>query len=103
MDCMGEGTRMWQKHPALDLPTRHGLFTVRGSTVGGLTHLAVLRNPADFPPQPVLHIHSSCCFGDVFQTTLCDCAFQLERALAFIQAEGAGMVIYCDHEGRGMG
>jgi GTP cyclohydrolase II len=48
-------------------------------------------------------IHSQCLTGDVFGSLRCDCRLQLELALGRIAAEGAGILLYEQQEGRGIG
>ncbi len=52
---------------------------------------------------PLVRIHSQCLTGDVFGSLRCDCRQQLEMALAMIAAEGAGILVYEQQEGRGIG
>jgi GTP cyclohydrolase II len=52
---------------------------------------------------PLVRIHSQCLTGDVFGSLRCDCRQQLEMALAMIAEQGAGIVIYEQQEGRGIG
>jgi GTP cyclohydrolase II len=52
---------------------------------------------------PLVRIHSQCLTGDVFGSLRCDCRQQLEMALAMIAAAGAGVLIYEQQEGRGIG
>ena len=52
---------------------------------------------------PLVRIHSQCLTGDVFGSLRCDCRQQLELALAMIAGEGAGILIYEQQEGRGIG
>ena len=52
---------------------------------------------------PLLRIHSQCLTGDVFGSLRCDCRQQLEMALSMIAQEGAGILIYEQQEGRGIG
>jgi len=54
-------------------------------------------------PAPVVRIHSQCLTGDVFGSLRCDCRLQLELALKRIAAEGAGILLYEQKEGRGIG
>jgi 3,4-dihydroxy 2-butanone 4-phosphate synthase/GTP cyclohydrolase II len=51
----------------------------------------------------LVRVHSECLTGDVFHSLLCDCGEQLEQALARIEAEGRGVVLYMSQEGRGIG
>ena len=52
---------------------------------------------------PIVRVHSSCLTGDVFHSLRCDCREQLELALATIASAGAGIVLYENQEGRGIG
>src|SRR5580700_4487516 len=52
---------------------------------------------------PIVRIHSQCLTGDVFHSLRCDCRQQLELALASIADAGAGILIYENQEGRGIG
>jgi GTP cyclohydrolase II len=52
---------------------------------------------------PLVRIHSQCLTGDVFGSLRCDCRLQLEMALSMIAAAGAGVLIYEQQEGRGIG
>lgn len=52
---------------------------------------------------PIVRIHSQCLTGDVFHSLRCDCRQQLELALAAITDAGAGILLYEQQEGRGIG
>jgi len=52
---------------------------------------------------PLVRIHSQCLTGDVFGSMRCDCRQQLELALSMISDAGAGILIYEQQEGRGIG
>jgi GTP cyclohydrolase II len=52
---------------------------------------------------PLVRIHSQCLTGDVFHSLRCDCRLQLELALGKIVEAGAGILIYEQQEGRGIG
>ena len=52
---------------------------------------------------PLVRIHSQCLTGDVFGSLRCDCRLQLELALTKIAAAGAGILLYEQQEGRGIG
>jgi len=52
---------------------------------------------------PLVRIHSQCLTGDVFHSLRCDCRQQLEMALAMIAQAGAGILVYEQQEGRGIG
>src|ERR1700761_2804841 len=52
---------------------------------------------------PIVRIHSQCLTGDVFHSLRCDCRLQLELALKTITEVGAGILLYEQQEGRGIG
>ncbi len=52
---------------------------------------------------PLVRIHSQCLTGDVFGSLRCDCRAQLEMALQLIGEAGAGVLLYEQQEGRGIG
>jgi GTP cyclohydrolase II len=52
---------------------------------------------------PLVRIHSQCLTGDVFGSLRCDCRLQLEMALTMIGEAGAGILLYEQQEGRGIG
>lgn len=52
---------------------------------------------------PLVRVHSQCLTGDVFGSLRCDCRQQLEMALAMIATNGAGVLVYEQQEGRGIG
>ena len=51
----------------------------------------------------LVRVHSECLTGDVFHSLRCDCGEQLESALAMIEREGRGVLLYLSQEGRGIG
>ncbi len=58
------------------------------------------------PPRdaPVLaRLHSACFTGDVLGSLKCDCGPQLQTALATMGEAGAGVLLYLNQEGRGIG
>ena len=54
-------------------------------------------------PEVVVRVHSECLTGDVFHSLRCDCGEQLEAAMAMIEHEGQGVLLYLAQEGRGIG
>src|SRR6202050_2228336 len=98
-----------------DFPTRWGAFRILGfeavrsegppgcepdKKVEGLVAL-VMGDVKSAPP--LVRIHSQCLTGDVFGSLRCDCRLQLELALSRIAQEGAGILLYEQQEGRGIG
>jgi 3,4-dihydroxy 2-butanone 4-phosphate synthase / GTP cyclohydrolase II len=51
----------------------------------------------------LVRVHSECLTGDVFHSLRCDCGEQLESALAMIERDGQGVLLYLAQEGRGIG
>src|SRR6201995_5667568 len=94
-----------QKIADADLPTRWGHFRILGfeGRIGTKTEEAVALVMGDISGSPILRIHSQCLTGDVFHSLRCDCRQQLELALAAIADAGAGIVLYEQQEGRGIG
>ena len=108
-----------KKIAGADFPTRWGVFRIFGFE--GLPHASRADcDPAPLAGQlpdglvalvmgdihsapPLVRIHSQCLTGDVFGSLRCDCRLQLELALGKIAAEGAGILLYEQQEGRGIG
>jgi GTP cyclohydrolase II len=97
-----------------DFPTRWGHFRILGfegresSTNGNCTPqeteglVALVMGDVHSTP-PLVRIHSQCLTGDVFGSLRCDCRLQLELALTKIAQAGAGILLYEQQEGRGIG
>jgi 3,4-dihydroxy 2-butanone 4-phosphate synthase/GTP cyclohydrolase II len=87
------------------LPLRMGEFRalVFENEINRDEHLALVKGTID-PEHPLLvRVHSSCLTGDVFGSFRCDCGEQLKKALRLIAEEGAGVLLYLQQEGRGIG
>ena len=61
---------------------------------------AVYGEPVDGCP---VRIHSRCLYGEIFESTNCDCRWQLQESLRIIRKHGSGVLVYLDQEGRGIG
>jgi 3,4-dihydroxy 2-butanone 4-phosphate synthase / GTP cyclohydrolase II len=87
------------------LPTQFGDFTVVGfrSLVDEKHHVAMVKGAVEGEQDVMVRVHSECLTGDVFHSLRCDCGQQLEDALAKIEAEGCGVLLYLAQEGRGIG
>ena len=91
-----------------DFPTRWGEFRIygfRGEPDGDRPveeAVALVMGDVHSTP-PLVRVHSQCLTGDVFHSLRCDCRQQLEMALSMIRDEGAGILIYEQQEGRGIG
>lgn len=88
------------------IPTSHGgefKIIAFENDIDNLTHIALVKGDID-PEQPVMvRVHSECMTGDIFGSMRCDCADQLHTAMAMIDAEGTGVILYLRQEGRGIG
>jgi GTP cyclohydrolase II len=91
-----------------DFPTRWGQFRIYGFRLESAQNgnpeeaVALVMGYIHASP-PLVRIHSQCLTGDVFGSLRCDCRQQLELALSMIAGEGAGILIYEQQEGRGIG
>jgi 3,4-dihydroxy 2-butanone 4-phosphate synthase/GTP cyclohydrolase II len=90
---------------ATALPTAFGDFEVVGyrSLVDDKHHVALVKGDVDGMKDVLVRVHSECLTGDVFHSLRCDCGEQLESALAMIETQGRGVVLYLAQEGRGIG
>ncbi len=87
------------------LPTEHGDFRVIGyeNDVDNAEHLALVFGDVNGTSGTLVRMHSKCLTGDVFDSQRCDCGWQLRSAMRIIADEGAGVIVYLDQEGRGIG
>jgi GTP cyclohydrolase II len=93
-----------------DFPTRWGQFRIygfRGETGSDgdrrIEEAVALVMGDVHSGAPLVRVHSQCLTGDVFHSLRCDCRQQLEMALGMIRDAGAGILIYEQQEGRGIG
>ena len=94
-----------ERGAAVRLPTEFGEFTAIGfrEKLTGKTHVALVKGAVDGAENVLVRVHSECLTGDVFHSLRCDCGEQLEQALAQIEEEGTGVLLYMAQEGRGIG
>jgi 3,4-dihydroxy 2-butanone 4-phosphate synthase / GTP cyclohydrolase II len=87
------------------LPTAFGEFSAVGyrSLVDDKHHVAMVKGDVVGAEDVLVRVHSECLTGDVFHSLRCDCGEQLEAALAMIEREGRGVLLYLSQEGRGIG
>jgi 3,4-dihydroxy 2-butanone 4-phosphate synthase/GTP cyclohydrolase II len=87
------------------LPISAGEFEAVGyrSVLDDKHHLALVKGDVAGHSDVLVRVHSECVTGDVFHSLRCDCGEQLEAALAMIEAEGRGVLLYLAQEGRGIG
>jgi GTP cyclohydrolase II len=70
---------------------------------GGEEHYAIELGRPDRDNPVLARLHSACFTGDVLGSLKCECGRQLRGALAQMGAEGAGVLLYLNQEGRGIG
>jgi 3,4-dihydroxy 2-butanone 4-phosphate synthase/GTP cyclohydrolase II len=87
------------------LPTDYGEFQAVAyrELLTDKQHVALVKGDVEGAENVLVRVHSECLTGDVFHSQLCDCGEQLESALARVEAEGRGVVLYMGQEGRGIG
>lgn len=89
----------------VSLPTQWGEFKMTAYTQlsNDATHLAISKGKWEVDEPILTRIHSSCVTGDIFGSCRCDCGSQLHKAFQMIEAEGKGVIVYMNQEGRGIG
>jgi 3,4-dihydroxy 2-butanone 4-phosphate synthase/GTP cyclohydrolase II len=97
--------RLVRRVASAALPTDHGEFRVVAyeSVIDGQTHVALVRGSVGDGQGVLVRVHSRCLTGDVFGSSRCDCGRQLSLAMERIAAEGRGVLLYLNQEGRGIG
>jgi 3,4-dihydroxy 2-butanone 4-phosphate synthase/GTP cyclohydrolase II len=86
------------------LPTEFGNFEIHAyDDSEQKTHIALVLGETGDGKGVLVRIHSSCLTGDVFHSARCDCGPQLHSAMERIAAEGRGVILYLNQEGRGIG
>ncbi len=87
------------------MPTRYGDFSAYGyvNKVNGEHHIALVKGDISSGEDVLCRVHSECLTGDAFGSLRCDCGQQLAAAMAQIEKEGRGVLLYMRQEGRGIG
>jgi 3,4-dihydroxy 2-butanone 4-phosphate synthase/GTP cyclohydrolase II len=94
-----------QRITEAELPTEYGDFKIVGyrSFTSPEEFIVLIKGALCSYRASLVRIHSQCMTGDVFASTRCDCGRQLQEAMRLITAEGHGVIIYQQQEGRGIG
>jgi 3,4-dihydroxy 2-butanone 4-phosphate synthase / GTP cyclohydrolase II len=89
----------------VDMPTQYGHFQLIAFQEKGSAneHLALVKGQWEKNEPVMVRVHSSCFTGDILGSLRCDCGEQLHKAMQAVQAEGKGVVLYMNQEGRGIG
>ena len=93
------------KEVSVKLPTQWGDFDMIAYTQihTGEHHIALVKGTWQKNEPILVRVHSSCVTGDIFGSCRCDCGPQLHEAMAMIEREGKGVLVYMNQEGRGIG
>ena len=107
-EILPELTRLSPLHPvsAARVPmiaSQAGRVHVFRPEDGGEEHYAIEIGRPDRSAPVLARVHSACFTGDVLGSLKCDCGPQLRTALQQMGAEGAGVLLYLNQEGRGIG
>nr|MBK9652566.1 bifunctional 3,4-dihydroxy-2-butanone-4-phosphate synthase/GTP cyclohydrolase II [Bacteroidota bacterium] len=94
-----------EKEVCVNLPTLHGDFDLHAykQTNTDQEHLALVKGSWKPDEAVLVRVHSSCITGDIFGSCRCDCGPQLHASMEMIEAEGKGVIVYMNQEGRGIG
>jgi 3,4-dihydroxy 2-butanone 4-phosphate synthase/GTP cyclohydrolase II len=100
-----ENEKLVERVVSTALPTSFGDFRAVGfrSLVDDKHHVAMVKGEIDTGEPALVRVHSECLTGDVFHSMRCDCGEQLAAAMAMIEEEGRGVLLYLSQEGRGIG
>ncbi|MGD1843963.1 MAG: bifunctional 3,4-dihydroxy-2-butanone-4-phosphate synthase/GTP cyclohydrolase II [Salibacteraceae bacterium] len=94
-----------EKLVEINMPTKWGDFKMAAykQITTGDEHLALFKGEWEKNEPVLVRVHSSCLTGDLLDSMRCDCGSQLQAAMAQINEEGQGALIYMQQEGRGIG
>ena len=87
----------------LDIGTHDWRIYAYSNDVDKHEHVAITYGDIKAADAVLVRMHSKCLTGDVFHSRRCDCGWQLHKAMEAIVADGAGVIVYLDQEGRGIG
>ena len=87
------------------MPTKFGTFELIAfkQLNTGEEHMALKKGDWEEGEEILVRVHSSCMTGDILGSLRCDCGEQLHAAMKMVEAEGKGLILYMNQEGRGIG
>lgn len=87
------------------MPTKFGTFELIAfkQLNTGEEHMALKKGDWKEGEEILVRVHSSCMTGDILGSLRCDCGEQLHTAMKMVEAEGKGLILYMNQEGRGIG
>ena len=94
-----------QEEIKVKMPTKYGNFELIAfkQVNTGEEHMALKKGRWKKDEPVLVRVHSSCMTGDILGSLRCDCGDQLHAAMKMVEAEGKGVVLYMNQEGRGIG
>jgi len=97
--------RLVEQVTSASLPTQYGDFKIFGyiNKLNGKHHVALVKGEIGDGENLLCRVHSECLTGDAFGSIRCDCGQQFAAAMAQIEKEGRGILLYMRQEGRGIG
>ncbi|MGM0508611.1 MAG: bifunctional 3,4-dihydroxy-2-butanone-4-phosphate synthase/GTP cyclohydrolase II [Fusobacteriota bacterium] len=97
--------KMVRRLKTAKMPTKYGDFMIYSyeNDIDNEEHVALVKGDIKGKEDVLVRVHSECLTGDVFGSKRCDCGNQLHAAMAMIEEEGQGAIIYLRQEGRGIG
>lgn len=98
-------TTLVERGETVSLPTEFGDFmlTPFRELTTGLEHVVLVKGEWGKDEPILCRVHSSCITGDIFGSKRCECGEQLHKAMAMVEKEGKGIIVYMNQEGRGIG
>jgi 3,4-dihydroxy 2-butanone 4-phosphate synthase/GTP cyclohydrolase II len=89
----------------VNMPTKYGQFELVAfkERLSGAEHLALIKGSWEKDEPVLTRVHSSCFTGDILGSFRCDCGEQLHKAMRMVDEAGAGVILYMNQEGRGIG
>jgi 3,4-dihydroxy 2-butanone 4-phosphate synthase/GTP cyclohydrolase II len=97
--------RLIKREEEVLMPTAYGDFKLFAYTQTNTNevHMALVKGEWETDEPVLVRVHSSCATGDILGSMRCDCGDQLHAAMKKVEAEGKGVILYMQQEGRGIG
>ena len=97
--------RLIRREEEIMMPTAYGDFKLYAYTQTNTNevHMALVKGEWEADEPVLVRVHSSCATGDILGSMRCDCGDQLHAAMKKVEAEGKGVILYMQQEGRGIG
>ncbi len=106
IDFRMQHERLIRRAAEANLPTKYGgtfKIIVYENDVDDMKHIALVKGDIQPEDEVLVRVHSECVTGDLFGSLRCDCGDQLHEAMAMVEKEGKGVIVYMHQEGRGIG